>query len=124
MFDWLLNFEWNGLLGILLYWVPLLFCALFYTIRTAEGYMADKRNLALDVEERRKEQGTPYRSLQHYYHPTETIGGILGRALVSVTPVANIWAALFDLSPKVFSRLFGWLGKVFDQPLVPKPRRD
>lgn len=118
--DWILNFEWNGLLGILLYWVPALFCAIFYTVRTAEGYMADKNALAKHLEARRAEETSPYRG-GFYYTPRETIGRILGRALVSIIPVANIWAALFDLSPKVFERVFRWIGRVFDQPLVPKP---
>lgn len=107
MIDSILNFKWNSLLGICLYWLPMVFCVVFYTIRTAEGYMSDK------AKREAAESG------KSYYSPRETIGGILGRALVSVVPVANLWAAAFDLSPKVFSRLFGWLGKVFDQPLVP-----
>lgn len=114
MIDWILKFEWNGLIGILLYWVPMLFCAVFYTIRTAEGYMADVRARE-KAEASRHSEGHPI-----WYEPRETIGGILGRALVSVAPVGNLWAALFDLSPKVFGRLFGWVGKMFDQPLVPK----
>lgn len=115
MFDWILKFEWNGLMGILLYWVPMLFCATFYTWRTAEGYMADRRA-------REKADASPANPAGSFYHPRETIGGILGRALVSVLPVANIWAALFDLSPKVFGRAFTWIGRVFDQPLVPPLR--
>jgi hypothetical protein len=85
----------------------------FYTIRTAEGYMTDRRK-------RDEADGSRDNPLGKFYVPRETIGGILGRALVSVIPVANIWAALFDLSPKVFARLFKWIGAVFDQPLVPK----
>lgn len=66
--------------------VPLLFCAVFYTIRTAEGYMADKASLEKHIAARREEETSAYRGL-HYYHPTETVGRILGRALVSVTPM-------------------------------------
>jgi hypothetical protein len=106
MIDWVLKFEWNGLLGICLYWAPLAFCAVFYTARTAGGYMEDKRNRA------KASSGS-------YYHPRETVGRILGRALVTVLPVANLWAALFDLSPKVFARIFDALARIFDQPLVP-----
>lgn len=112
MIDYIRNFEWNGLLGIALYWVPLVFCVVFYTARTASGYMADK----VQREQAIKARASGKTGI---YYPRETIGRILGRALVSVVPVANLWAALFDLSPKVFSRLFRWLGEVFDQPLVP-----
>lgn len=114
MIDYILRFEWNGLMGILLYWVPFGFCAVFYTVRTVAGYMADKTKRA--KAELAKEAGNN----GPYYYPSETIGRILGRALVSVIPVANLWAALFDLSPKVFGRFFAVLGKVFNQPLVPR----
>lgn len=118
--DWIMKFEWNGLLGILLYWVPMLFCAVFYSVRTAEAYMADRAARDKDAEMRAKEvEHAPWTSHYHY-HPRETLGNVLGRALVSITPVANIWAALFDLSPKVFSTFFAVIGRIFDQPLVPK----
>lgn len=120
--DYIINFQFNSLLGICLYWVPLVFCVIFYTVRTAEGYMKDKAAREKDDEERAKEVDSEYRSLSRYY-PEETIGRILGRSVVSITPVANIWAALFDLAPKVFGRFFDMLGKIFDQPLVPKRGR-
>jgi hypothetical protein len=110
--NYILNFEWNGWLGIALYWVPLVFCVVFYTARTAEGYMKDKRARE-DAYLKRAANGTGF------YYPEETLGRILGRAVVSVCPVANLWAALFDLSPKVFGRFFNLLSRVFDQPLVP-----
>lgn len=120
--DYILNFQFNSLLGICLYWIPLVFCMVFYTVRTAAGYMADKAGREKDDAEREKEVDSPYRSTYHYY-PKETIGRIIGRALVSVMPIANIWAALFDLSPKVFGRFFELVGQIFDQPLVPKRER-
>jgi hypothetical protein len=104
MISYIKEFEWNSLLGILLYWVPLAFCAVFYTVRSAQNYMRDK-------EAREKPGG--------YYVPSETVGALISRALVSVIPIANIWAAMFDLAPHVFGRLFRWLAATFSQPLVP-----
>lgn len=105
--DYVREFEWNSTLGILLFWVPLAFCLVGYTLRTAKNYRKDVAKRLSDG----------------FYHPTDTIGTLIGRALVSVIPVANIWAAMFDLAPEVFSGLFKWLGKVFDQPLVPDNER-
>lgn len=105
--DYAREFQWNSTLGILLFWVPLAFCLFGYTLRTAKNY---RKDLA------RRESET-------FYHPTDTIGALMGRALVSIIPVANIWAAMFDLAPEVFGRLFKWLGQVFDQPLVPDNER-
>ncbi len=49
------------------------------------------------------------------YRPTDTVGTLIGRAFVSFLPVANLWAAMFDLAPDVFER-------VFNQPLVPEDK--
>lgn len=104
MIDYIMNFEWNSWIGILLYWVPLGFCAFGYTLRTAQNYMKDKAD-------RDAESGI--------YIPTDTLGTLIGRAVVTAIPVANLWAAMFDLAPQIFSRLFKILGEIFDQPLVP-----
>lgn len=105
MIDYLGSLRANGLFAVLLYWLPMASCLVFYTARTARGYMRDKaRRAGADGA---------------YYVPSETVGGILGRALVSIVPVANLWAAFFDLAPNVFERLFEWIGATFNQPLVP-----
>lgn len=104
MIDYILKFQWNGLMGICLYWVPLLFCAFGYTVRTATNYMKDKE--ARDAE--------------GFYYPTDRIGDLIGRVFVTLCPIANLWAAMFDVAPSVFSKLFTWIGNVFDAPLVPK----
>jgi len=98
---------------VLLYLVPLVFCLVFYTVRTVKNY----RN---DVAER---AGHLRQDDSWGYIPTDTIGTLIGRALVSILPVANIWAALFDLAPGVFGNLFKALGRLFDQPLVPRVAR-
>lgn len=103
--DFILNFEFNSLLGLLLFWVPLSLCVFGYTLRTASDYMTDKA-------ERDGEDST-------WYTPSLTIGIIVGRALVSIIPIANIWAALFDIAPKLFSKFFSFLGSTFDIALVP-----
>lgn len=104
MFDYIMSFEWNGWIGITLYWVPFGFCVFGYTLRTINNYLNDKA--------RRELKG-------NYYVPTDRVGSLIGRALVSVIPVANLWAAMFDLAPKIFGRLLDVVEAVFSQPLVP-----
>lgn len=108
MIEWfetfITNHAWNGWLAIGLYWAPLSLCAFGYTVRSWRNYQKD-------MEKRAKEE--------HYY-PSETLGDLIGRALVTVLPIANLWAALFDMAPEVFGRFFNWIGRVFSQPLVPK----
>lgn len=102
MTDWILNFEFNSLLGVALYWVPLSLCVYGYTVRTWFNYQKDVK--ARDNEK--------------HYSPTDTIGTLIGRGLASIIPVANLWAASFDVAPKLFTSFFTWIGKVFDVPLV------
>lgn len=104
MIDWVLGLWANKWIAFGLYWLPLVFCAFGYMLRTARNYRKDR--------EERSKPGA-------YYHPTDTIGTLIGRGVMSIMPVGNLLAAVFDLSPEVFGRFFEWIGKVFDQPLVP-----
>jgi hypothetical protein len=99
------TFYFNSLVGFFIYWIPIVLCVVGYTIRTF-------RNVQKDREARAREMSN--------YYPTDTIGDVIGRAFVSFIPVANFWAAYFDVCPDLFSKFFKWLEKVFDQPLVPK----
>lgn len=104
MIDWVLGLWANKWIAFGLYWLPLAFCSFGYVTRTA-------RNFAKDRAARVKPGST--------YYPTDTIGTLIGRALVSIVPLANVCAAAFDLAPEVFGRFFDWIGRVFNQPLVP-----
>lgn len=108
MIDWILNFQFNGLLGIILFWLPLSLCCYGYTVKTWLEYQSDVKNRdGIDT-----------------YYPDLTIGVIIGRALVSIIPIANLWAAVFDVAPKVFNQFFKLIGRVFNQPLVPKRKQE
>lgn len=109
MIDWILTFEFNSLLGLLLYWLPAAFCATAYTSRTWRNYRKDVADRAAADSDARG-----------YYSPTDTVGVLLGRAFVTVTPGVNLCAGVFDAAPDVFSDFFAWLGRVFDIPLVPR----
>jgi hypothetical protein len=97
----------NSIFGFILYWIPLVFCMVGYSIRTGKNYRKDV-----------KDRGDSSKS----YCPTDTIGDLIGRALVSIIPIANLWAAMFNLAPDFFGELFEYIGKVFDQPLVPRKK--
>lgn len=38
--------------------------------------------------------------------------------------MTNLLAACFDLAPKMLGRFFEWIGRVFDQPLVPRRKKE
>jgi hypothetical protein len=110
MIDYVLGLWANKWLAFGLYWLPLAFCAVGYVVRTARG-IVDERELraAAELDPDRK-----------FYIPQTTIGTLIGRGIVSVIPIANFCAAAFDLAPEFFGSFFRWVGRVFDQPLVPK----
>lgn len=109
-YDFLRGFEFTSLMGVLLYWLPASLCAYGYTARTWVNYQKDVKQ--------RDETG----KAGGMYWPTDTIGTLIGRGVATVMPVVNIWAASFDVAPKMFSALFEWFGRVFDQPLVPQKK--
>jgi hypothetical protein len=111
MYDFLRGFEFTSLMGVLLYWLPASLCAYGYTARTWFNYQKDVKQR----DEMAKAEKT--------YWPTDTIGTLIGRGFATALPVVNIWAASFDVAPQMFSALFAWFGRVFDQPIVP-PKKD
>lgn len=121
--QWFLNYWMTGWLGVLLYWLPLLVCVVGYTIRTSENYQKDieQRAKYLRYWDLKNQKEVDERPIV-FYTPTDTIGTLIGRAIVSLVPFANAWAAIFDVSPKLFNRLISFIEKVFNQPLVPHPR--
>lgn len=106
--DYILNFfygfKFNGTLAVYLYWMPLAVCAVGYFIRTAKNYVNDRK--------KREERGG-------YYVPSDTIGSLIARAVVTILPIGNMFAAVFDIGPSMLGRFFDWVGAVFNQPLVP-----
>jgi hypothetical protein len=103
----------NTYMAFLLYWGPLIICVVGYTIRTWRNYQKDiiRREMTADAK-----------SVAVYYNPTDTVGTLIGRAIVSVCPAANFWAAAFDVGPELFAGVIKRLAVIFDQPLVP-PRK-
>jgi len=101
MIDYILDFRFNSLLGLGLYWTPFLLCAYGYIVKTARNYLEDKR-----------------RCTQSTYMPTDTVGDIVYRMFLTVCPVVNLFTAIFDVFPEVFNRFFKHLGKFLNQPMV------
>jgi hypothetical protein len=134
-FSYLLTNWMTGWLGMLLYWLPLSICFVGYTLRTMENFQKDvlERDRYIKSEKLREELSSDdfndyirknRDEYVSYYHPTDKIGTLIGRALVSITPVANIWAGMFDVAPRLFHRLIERIEKIFNAPLVPEIKKD
>jgi hypothetical protein len=114
--NWILTFDFTSWMGFGLYWLPLSLCACGYMVRTWVNYQKDVA--ARDKAER--EMSDADRERVTSYRPTDTVGTLIGRGIVASIPVANLWAACFDVAPWMLSSVFDWFSRVFDQPLVPK----
>lgn len=128
MIETILNYWANPWIALFLYWLPMSICAVGYTLRTFENYhkdllARDKYIAALSDAMNIDDNGMAKRGVS-YYHPTDRIGTLIGRALIVFVPLANVWAAVFDVSPRLFSRVVEKIEKIFDQPLVPSPDRN
>ena len=132
--NYLLTNWMTGWMGMLLYWLPLSICVVGYTLRTSENYQKDcierekyrnylkrLKELEGNDEEIDRFKRNNYNSDRNssYYSPTDKIGTLIGRALVSIIPVANLWAGMIDVAPRLFHRLIERIEKIFDTPLVP-----
>lgn len=102
MIEWFKRFvEANLFLAYVLYWGPLMFCAVGFAVRTYRGLRADLKE----------------RSSRKDYHPSQTVGSLVGRVVCTIVPVVNIFAVFDLLGPTIEV-----IHEVFDQPLIPKRR--
>ena len=108
MLDWIKDFRFNGLLGILLYWVPLALCLIHASREVAA-------TLRVDIANRGKKP----------YYPEVTVGVLLGWVFLCFVPAINVVVAIFKACPDLLGSFFAWLGRVFDHPIIsPRPVKD
>jgi len=117
MIDWIKNAATTPWIALVLYWIPLVTCAIGYLMRTHANYQ-------IDTKKRAEGEARAANGENNLYNPTDTVGSLIGRAIVTIMPVGNLLAAIFDVSPKLFAGFFGWLERVFNQPLVPKREKE
>lgn len=55
-----------------------------------------------------------------YYHPTDKVGDILYRVLITFFPVVNILFLLFEAIPLTFPKFVKTIESILEYPLVPK----
>lgn len=112
MFETIMSWIYpNVWLSIILYYLPLVICVIGYSQRVHE-------DIRTDIENRSEALKNLQEGKLDYYTPKVTYGSILGYAFVSIIPIANLWAALFDVSPHLFSKLIKWFKEFFDTPII------
>ena len=98
----------SGLMGIILYWIPLVTCAIVYFWRGVQTYS----------EQRKKRVGEG--SEGGWFHPDElTLGHIIGFTLITVCPGVNFIAFICETAWKVLRFIVKKCAWIFTMPLVP-----
>lgn len=108
---WVVNLSawWmTGIMGIILYWVPLITCAIVYTVKGFKKYEKQR------VDRRGDGEG----SWKHFDESELTLGHIVGFTVICICPVVNLIAFMKECAWDTLT----WIGKkfeaVFTAPLV------
>lgn len=99
------GFAFTGEIGMYTYWLPLVLCAVGYSVRTFKQIQLLKV-YHLDKHAR--------------YVEDLTIGTVLWRVILTVTPIVNVFALSFSLLSDMLSTVSNWLGSILDFKLVQK----
>lgn len=109
--DFILNFEFNSWLGLGLYWLPLVVCAVGYALRIASGLRKDY--------EAREGRDRSDDWVNRTYNPDITLGYIVWRVIVTVCPVVNLWSVITDIGGELLGKALTALDQFFRIPLIP-----
>lgn len=92
------SFEFYSHLALFTYWIPLAICFVTYFARLIKSY---RRDLTARSRE--------------YYEPELTVGAIVLMFFLSLTPVINMFAMVFDCLDSVIK----WIGRTLNFGLIP-----
>ena len=93
--------------AILLYWLPLVMCAIYYT-KTAV------------LLTRRDWQARAWAGGDGYYYPTIKVGTLVWYVFVTIMPAFNLVVTIFIAAPDLFSKVIGWIASLLNTPLIPR----
>ena len=97
MFEFISSYNFISTLAIFTYWIPLFICSCVYLFRGVGLYKNDLRSCT-----------------DEHYSPGLRLSEIFWGAVLSITPVVNVLAMLFDCMGSVFR----FIGKTLNYPLV------
>lgn len=103
MMDFILGFQLTGTIGFYTYWIPLILCAIGYISKT----IYQIRDLKTYSEHKK-------------YVPDLTVGTVLFRVFLTVTPIVNVLALSFSIGMDMLTTILNWAGSLLDLTLVSK----
>lgn len=103
-----LSFDFTSMMGVWLYWVPMLICLVgeAFAIITL-GHMDVKRRIEGEY------------TYSTSYRPQLTVGRIIWLMLLTFTPVVNIGRALFLHASGILEKVYNFLDKFLNIPIFP-----
>lgn len=95
------------------YLIPAVICLIGYSLLTWKNYQSDKTRR----EETRKvdKNGRPERN---YYTPTDHVNDLVKRFLITIIPIVNCLAVIFDIGPDLYEIFYQRFKKFLERPLV------
>lgn len=106
MIDYILSIEYNSVLILASYWVPLAICLVGYTCKTWKEYHAE---VARSLECQQRNIG---------YVTKLTIGTITSRIFATILPGFNVLAVAGDIGWPMLRTIITGITNILDIPLV------
>jgi hypothetical protein len=103
----------------LTYWLPVVLCIFGYLRQNQEEYKTDVANRTEYEKTLSSPNFDPNGSWRPSYTPTLTVGTVVGRIVVSLVPLVNIFKGIYFLF-HIGSDIVGFFNDWLNIPLVPK----
>jgi len=101
----------SGLMGIILYWLPLISCIVVYTLKGIKIYFKLRKERVGEGKE-------------SWFDPDDlTVGHIIGFTIISVCPGVNLIAFMKECAWEILSFIWSRCEKFFTASLVPDNER-
>lgn len=103
-----MSFDFTSMMGVWLYWVPMLICL----VGEAFSIITLARR---DAKHRREGEYT----YSPQYRPQLTVGRIIWLMILTFTPVVNIGRALFLHASSILEKVYNFLDGFLSIPIIP-----
>ena len=110
MIEYILAVEYNSVIALVVYWLPLLICLVGYLCKTWKEY---RQELARSLEFKQRNLG---------YITNLTVGVVVCRVFATFLPGVNIIAIAFDIGWPMLCTVIRSVTNILDIPLI-KPHK-
>jgi len=115
----------SGIMGICVYWLPVVILLVHYSMRSWSDIQEDRKAVEKYNEAVKAWENAPDHDghgKPNYYHEHTTIGRMVGRYVVAFVPVVNLGLALFDALGEMMDTIGKRIRKIFNINIIAKPK--